>query len=169
MSRETLYLGIDPGLAALGWGIIKKNSHQLSLVEFGVIKTSSKLSLPQRLQKLYSELSLVINKHQPDKAAIEKLFFGKNAKTAMRVGEARGVILLTLTEHKLTPVEYSPAEIKQTITGYGKADKNQIKKMVQILLNLAEIPKPDDAADALATAITHANVKRNLVSDKIKK
>ncbi|MBU0708744.1 crossover junction endodeoxyribonuclease RuvC [Patescibacteria group bacterium] len=156
-------LGIDPGLATTGWGIIEtQNSPMgkptgqapLKTQNYGVIKTASKNNLGLRLEKIYSELNQLIKRYGPDIVAVEKLFFGKNAKTAMLVGEARGVIILVSQKHKLDILEYTPLQIKLATCGYGQAGKQQVQKMVKQLLNLQEIPRPDDAADALAVAYT---------------
>jgi len=144
-----IILGIDPGTAIIGYGIIKKNEN-LSLIDYGCITTSAKLTTAERLSYLYKELKKIINKYKPDIASVEKLFFCKNIKTAMQVSQARGVILLTINNSK----------VPQAITSYGKAEKNQVQKMVKILLKLEKIPKSDDAADALATAICCANNQR---------
>lgn len=153
-----LVLGIDPGIAITGYGLINENAQgQLELVEYGVIRTDAKIAAHVRLASLYEQLNQILLLHPPESCAVEKLFFQKNVKTASAVGEARGVIMLALSQHGLSPAEYTPNEIKQAVCGYGNADKNQVKQMVKILLNLPELPTPDDAADALATAITHFN------------
>jgi crossover junction endodeoxyribonuclease RuvC len=143
-------LGIDPGYSLVGFGILEEDR----VLDYGCIKTENKPD------KLHSQLSEIIQKHKPDVMAIEKLFFSKNTKTAMRVGEGRGVIMLAAAQAKLPVAEYSPSEIKLAVTGYGQADKKQIQMMVKALLKLSEIPQPDDAADALAVAICHQNSYR---------
>ena len=156
-----LVIGIDPGTALTGYGLVLENSSgQLVAVEYGVVKTPAKKPMPQRLSQLFHELTEVLGRHNPDEAAVEKLFFQSNVRTAISVGQARGVALLALAEAGPTIAEYSPNEIKQAITGYGGADKRQMQHMVRALLNLEEVPKPDDAADALAVAICHHHSAR---------
>jgi len=153
-----LVLGVDPGIAITGYGLVDEDDHgQLRMVEYGVIRTDPQMPLAQRLVSLYEQFNELLLLHSPQCCAVEKLFFQKNVKTATAVGEARGVIILTLMQHTLLPAEYTPNEIKQAVCGYGSAGKAQVKQMVQVLLNLPKPPTPDDAADALATAITHHN------------
>ena len=154
--NNPVIMGIDPGLADLGWGVVTNEKSLIKLVDFGVIKTKSTQKLTDRLQSIYREITKIIKNYQPNRIGIEQLFFGKNAKTAMVVGEARGVVLLALAQLGYEPIEFKPAEIKMTLTGYGNADKKQIQFMVKTMLKLKHIPKPDDAADALAVAITCA-------------
>jgi crossover junction endodeoxyribonuclease RuvC len=147
-------LGIDPGTAITGYAIIEEDEHgALKLVTLGVINTPAHTPLSSRLQMIYEGLSEIVNKFQPEASAVEQLFFSKNARTAMSVGHARGVTLLALSNAGLTIHEYTPMQIKQAVTGYGGARKQQIQEMVRMLLNLSSIPKPDDAADAAAVAI----------------
>lgn len=151
-----LVLGIDPGLAITGYGFIEVNQHhEYSCVNYGVIRTESGLTDPERLVVIYNTLTDLIHHHQPDTSTVEKLFFQRNVKTALSVGQARGVVMLALAQANIPIYEYTPNEIKQTISGYGNAGKRQIQRMVQTLLNLNELPNPDDAADALAVAICH--------------
>lgn len=152
-----LTLGIDPGTAILGWGLVEENGRGLKQLAHGCVKTSSKTPPAERLGLLFSGVREVIRKHRPDQVAVEKLFFGKNAKTAISIGEARGVVLLAAHEEGVPIAEYTPMQVKIAATGYGKAEKAQVQKMVKSLLRLSEIPKPDDAADALAVAICHLN------------
>lgn len=153
-----LVLGIDPGLAITGFGLVRTTErNEYACVDYGVLRTASNLPDAQRLLKLYDELTALINQHHPDSSAVEKLFFQKNVKTALSVGQARGVVMLTLAQANLSIHEYTPNVVKQTICGYGKAGKRQIQRMVQTLLHLNELPEPDDAADALAVAICHIN------------
>lgn len=154
-------LGIDPGLATTGYGIINLQTAngRLQIVDYGCVKTSAKLSFAERLKIIYSEIEQLVKKYQPDKIAIEKIFFAKNVKTAMQVGEARGVITLAAVRNNLSILEFTPLQVKQALTGYGRASKEQIQEMVKAILSLREIPRPDDAADALAIAITGANTK----------
>ncbi len=149
-------LGIDPGTAIMGWGIVEEDGEGgLRLVEYGALTTHKDLSLPRRLQILYSGLTELIAAYRPDTAGIEELFFSKNVTTAIAVSHARGVALLALANADVPVHEYRPMAVKQAITGYGHADKPQIQEMVRIQLGLERIPKPDDAADALAIAICH--------------
>jgi len=148
-----IILGIDPGIADTGYGVIKSEGSKLTCLAYGSIKTDSKLDLISRLDILHRALDKIIKKYQPDLAAIEQLFFNKNVRTALIVGQARGVILLTLKQNKLTIVDYTPSQVKSAVSAYGQASKLQVQKMVKLILNLKELPKPDDAADALAVAI----------------
>jgi crossover junction endodeoxyribonuclease RuvC len=153
-----LVLGIDPGIAITGYGLIQQgDQNEYVCVDYGVISTQSSLPDADRLSILYDSLTAVIQKHHPDTSAVEKLFFQKNVKTALSVGQARGVAMLTLAQAHLPIMEYTPNEVKQTVCGYGSAGKAQVQQMVQTLLNLDVLPKPDDAADALAVAICHIN------------
>ena len=153
-------LGLDPGTASTGYGIIDSNDGRLSVVTFGVIKTPAGESASSRLQTIYDELNSLIARYQPDSAGVEELFFGRNITTAISVGQARGVLLLALANANIPIGEYSPPKIKDTVTGYGKADKAQVQLMVRNLLDLEETPRPDDAADGLAVAITHYHYQR---------
>ncbi len=151
-------LGIDPGLALVGYGIVDVNNYNSKMVDYGVIVTDATDSLPARLECIYEVLDGLIKEYKPEEVAIEELFFNKNVKTAITVGHARGVEILACKNNGLEIYEYTPLQIKQAITGYGRADKRQIQEMVKVLLKLDKIPKPDDAADALAVAITHGSV-----------
>lgn len=154
-------VGIDPGTAITGYGVVRlKRDGSLELVDFGVIRTSSNQPMPGRLKKLRAELVKIIAMHQPDSAAVEQLFFQKNVKTAIAVGQARGVALLVFGENDVPVHEYSPPQVKQAVVGYGGAGKAQVQKMVQQLLGMADPPSPDDAADALAVAICHVHSMR---------
>lgn len=148
-------IGIDPGTAMTGWGIVEEEDQGLNLVACGVVTTPAGTPLPQRLQSIYRELTSIVQQYRPDSSAIEELFFSKNAKTALAVGHGRGAAMLALANADLSIVEYKPLEVKQALTGHGSADKRQIQQMVKLLLALDEIPRPDDAADALAVAICH--------------
>ena len=152
-----LILGIDPGTATTGFGLVEQQGDKLVHVHCGCILTSPKETSQGRLAKIYSELKAIIGKHKPKAMAVERLYFGENSKTAMAVGQARGIVLLAAAEAKLAMYEYTPLEVKMAITGYGKAEKRQIQQMVRVLLRLTAVPKPDDAADALAVAICHLN------------
>lgn len=150
-------IGVDPGTATTGFGIIDHHHGRYTFVDAGVITTPPNQPMPERLITLHQELAQVIAETKPDQASVELLYFATNVTTAITVGQARGVILLTLAEAGLTPAEYTPMQIKQAITGYGGAKKPQIQEMVRVLLKLPAIPRPDDAADGLAIAMTHAN------------
>ena len=157
----TLALGIDPGIATTGYGLVRlTRDGELVAVSFGIISTPKDSSAPARLEMLFDQLKALLKKHRPDTAAVEKLFFQSNVKTALSVGQARGVIMLCLQKAGIEPFEYTPNEVKQAVAGYGGADKRQVQDMVRALLQLDSIPKPDDAADALAIAITHLNTNR---------
>ncbi len=153
-------IGIDPGTAITGWGVIEGDGDTLTALSYGVITTPAGMPLPQRLQTIYRELTDVIQQWQPETAGLEELFFSKNAKTALTVGHGRGVAMLALANANLSITEYKPLEVKQAITGHGGADKSQIQYMVRLLLSLDDIPRPDDAADALAVAICHLHSAR---------
>ncbi|MHB1317998.1 MAG: crossover junction endodeoxyribonuclease RuvC [Anaerolineae bacterium] len=155
-----LVLGLDPGLAITGYGLIRGDGQRLELAEYGVIRTDAGLGMSERLVLIHDSLQQVLVRHTPDVAAVEELFFSTNARTAMLVGEARGVLLLTLAQSGLPIYEYTPMQVKQAITGYGGADKNQIQQMVRLLLSLDTLPQPDDAADALAVSICHHHSAR---------
>lgn len=149
-------IGIDPGTATTGYGIIKEDpSGNVSVVDYGVILTDPGLTIELRLKKIFNEISKIIDLHHPDSGAVEKLFFQKNVTNAISVGQARGVMLLALANAGVEVAEYTPNEVKLAVSGNGAAEKKQVQKMVQTLLELQEIPKPDDAADALAVAICH--------------
>ena len=153
-------MGIDPGTATTGWGMVKRQEDALTLLDYGTVSTAQDTPAPQRLQIIYRELGHVISRHEPDAAAVEKLFFSKNVRTAMAVGQARGVALLAVADAGLPLHEYTPMEVKQSVCGYGKASKEQIQKLVNMLLGLDFLPEPDDAADAIAVAICHLNSER---------
>jgi len=153
-------LGLDPGTATTGYGIIDVEDGDFTLVTYGVIKTSPKMAMPNRLQVIEQALQALLDKYQPESAGIEEVFFGRNVTTAITVGQARGVLLLTLANAEIPIGEYSPPKIKDAVTGYGKADKQQVQMMVRNLLDLEETPRPDDAADGLAVAITHYQYQR---------
>ena len=153
-------LGIDPGTGILGFGVIEASKGKVRLVDAGVIRTPVKEDDAVRLQTIYEELTDIIMQSKPEEMAVEKLFFAQNVTTAMTVSQARGVILLCGMQSGLKIAEYTPLQIKQALTGYGRAEKKQIQEMVRALLKLKEVPKPDDCADALAAAITHANSMR---------
>lgn len=157
MAGSFLVLGLDPGIAITGYGLVRESAGALCAVDYGVITTPARTPLPERLQQLYRQLAALIAAHRPDSAAVESLFFSANVKTAMAVGQARGVALLALAEAGLPLAEYKPTEVKQAVAGFGGADKTQMQQMVTALLDLDAVPQPDDAADALAVAICHIN------------
>ena len=150
-------IGIDPGYAIMGWGILDLKGNKFSVVDYGSITTDAGVEAPKRLQHIYAELVAIIAKYQPEEAAIEELFFNNNAKTVILVGEARGIAVLACANAGLEISEYTPLQIKQALVGYGRADKKQVQAMVKAILNLKEVPKPDDTADAVAAAICHGH------------
>ncbi|MEW6084761.1 MAG: crossover junction endodeoxyribonuclease RuvC [Chloroflexota bacterium] len=157
----TLALGIDPGTATTGYGLVRlMPDGELAAVSFGIISTPKDATPSARLAMLYNDLRKLLKQHKPDTAAVEKLFFARNVTTGIAVGQARGVVLLALQQAGLEVFEYTPKEVKNAVAGYGNAEKRQVQEMVRALLQLDSIPKPDDAADALAIAITHLNTKR---------
>lgn len=153
-------LGIDPGTAILGWGVVVREAGKVTALDYGAIETPAGEAMETRLLTLYQELCAVIARLRPNCAAVEKLFFGQNTKSALSVGQARGVVLLALAQANLPVWELTPAEVKQAVTGWGRADKRQIQAMVTRLLQLDEVPHPDDTADALAIALTAAEQMR---------
>lgn len=155
-----IILGVDPGTAITGYGFVQSDGDALRMIAYGAITTPADWRMPQRLQHIYAELVAQIRQHQPTDAVVEKLFFSKNVRTALSVGQARGVALLAAAQAGLTIHEYTPLEIKQAVVGYGRAEKTQIQQMVKLLLQLDHVPQPDDAADALAIAICHAHSAR---------
>lgn len=148
-------LGIDPGTGLMGFGVVETGRKPL-FVDAGVIRTKVHQPEPERLLIIYDSLQEIVAHNKPQVVSVEKLFFARNVTTAMSVAQARGVVLLVAQQHNLPIFEYTPMQIKQSLTGYGKADKKQMQEMVRLLLNLKEVPKPDDAADALAAALTHS-------------
>ena len=150
-------LGIDPGLATVGYGVIEVNGDRRRMLQYGTINTKAGEPTPARLCSIFEAINQLMDIYQPDDVAIEELFFSKNITTGIAVGEARGVILVAVNRRTENLYEYTPMQIKQAVTGWGGADKRQVQQMVKILLNMQEIAKPDDAADALAVALTHAN------------
>jgi len=152
-----IILGIDPGIATTGYGVIEKTGHKLVAVAYGAILTPAGMDLPERLLMLSRELQTIMQTHQPESLGIEELFFNTNVKTAMTVGQARGVVLLVAEQNGIKSTGYTPPQVKSAVCGYGKADKIQVQDMVMRLLNLKAKPKPDDVADALAIAICHAH------------
>lgn len=152
-----IILGIDPGIAIVGWGVLEYSGSKFKVLDFGSIQTPSDMSTEDRLCAIYEALTSIIKKYKPEQMAIEELFWNTNQKTGIRVSEARGVILLCAKRNGLTIAEYTPLQVKQAVVGYGRAEKKQVITMVTMLLNLPKPPKPDDTADALAIAICHAH------------
>lgn len=152
-----IIIGIDPGYAIVGVGVVEYKGNKFRPIEYTAITTSAGMNTVDRLKKIYDEMAMLIDKHKPDAMAIEELFFNSNQKTAINVAQARGVILVAAANKGVPVREYTPLQVKQSVTGYGRADKKQIQEMVKLILHLNVIPKPDDAADALALAICHAH------------
>jgi crossover junction endodeoxyribonuclease RuvC len=157
VEQKLIILGIDPGIAILGYGLVNYEANKFSVIDYGAVTTEAGIPMSQRLTLIYDSLIDIFDKYKPDVFAIEELFFNKNIKTALTVGHARGVAVLAGTKYGIPVYEYTPLQVKQAVVGYGRAEKKQIQQMVKILLNLREIPKPDDVADALAVAICHGN------------
>jgi crossover junction endodeoxyribonuclease RuvC len=156
-----LVLGIDPGIGTTGYGVVGEDARgEVALVAYGAIETPPGAPMPERLLRLYNEMTAAFQQYQPESVAVEQLFFGRNVTTAIMVGQARGVILLAAAQAGLAVYEYKPAEVKQAISGYGNADKRQMQEMVKLLLHLDRIPRPDDAADAVAVAVCHFHSAR---------
>jgi len=155
-----LVLGIDPGVAITGFGLLEGSEAEARLVASGVITTSAALSFPERLLALHDELTRLIAQHRPQVAAAEQLFFARNARTALAVGHGRGVVLLALAQAGLAVYEYTPLQVKQAVAGYGRASKEQVQEMIRLLLSLDAAPQPDDAADAVAVALCHLQSAR---------
>ncbi len=153
-------LGIDPGTGILGFGVIEHDGHNSKMIDAGVIRTPVSQPLPERLQTIHDELAELMDALTPAALSVEKLFFARNVTTAISVSHARGVVLLLGQQRGIPIFEYTPLQIKQAVTGYGKADKKQIQEMVRIMLGLSQVPKPDDCADALAAALTHVTQAR---------
>ena len=152
-----IILGIDPGLATLGYGVIEADANRRRVIQYGTLNTAAGQPMPQRLRAILHGMNQLLDIYQPDEVAFEELFFSKNITTGMAVSMARGVALAAVAERTENLYEYTPMQIKQAVTGYGGADKHQVQQMVKMLLNMKEIARPDDAADALAVALTHAN------------
>ncbi len=152
-----IILGIDPGIAIVGWGVIEFSGNKMKPLAYGAITTPAHTPITQRLKTIYDELSIIIDKYKPEAMAVEELFFNTNVKTAITVAHARGIVLLCASQKGIPDFEYTPLQVKQALTGYGRADKAQIQNMVKIMLGINAVPKPDDTADALAIAICHAH------------
>ena len=164
MLCELIILGIDPGYAIVGYGVVAYNSSRFSVVEYGAVTTEAGLPFTSRLLQIFDELCKIIERVHPDALSIEKLFFNTNTTTAIDVAQARGVILLAAKKHNIPVYEYTPLQVKSAVTGYGRAEKKQVMDMVKNLLRLEKIPKPDDTADALAIAVCHAHSAGSLYS-----
>ena len=165
-STSRIILGIDPGVAIVGYAVVEAQGDALTMIACDVIRTPKNLPLAHRLQHIYQQLTELVNSYHPQEAAMEELFFGRNVSTAIAVGQARRVILLALANRGLSIAEYTPNEVKVAVTGYGAAKKEQVGEMVRILLHLIAVPRPDDAADAAAIAICHAHTVRSLNEEK---
>ncbi len=163
-----IILGIDPGIAIVGFGVIEKTRNDCRVIDYGVITTHKDTRTPVRLQQVYSGIMQLIEKYKPDAIALEELFFNNNITTAITVAQARGVLLIASANYTENLYEYTPLQIKQALTGNGRAEKKQVQYMVKAILNLSSIPKPDDAADALAVALTHAQTNTYLSQTQIR-
>lgn len=152
-----IILGIDPGIAIVGYGVIECKGNRFKALDYGAITTEANIPFTERIRIIYDDMTTLIDKYNPTDLAIEELFFNKNVKTAIKVGQARGVEILAAVHKGLNIYEYTPLQVKQGVVGYGRAEKRQVQEMVKLLLNLKEIPKPDDAADALALALCHGS------------
>lgn len=153
-----IILGIDPGYAIVGWGVVEYNHSKFRALGYGAITTDAGTEFPQRLQTIYNDMCYILEKYKPDAMSMEKLFYNSNQKTVIDVAQARGVITLAAQMYGKDIYEYTPLQVKQSVTGYGRAEKKQVMEMIKNILNLKEIPKPDDTADALAMAICHGHV-----------
>ena len=160
-------LGIDPGYAIVGWGVLDYEKNRFSIVDFGAITTEAGTPFAERLQIIYDDISYIINATQPNAISMEKLFFQNNQKTAIDVAQARGVLMLAGQQRGIDIFEYTPLQVKQGVVGYGKAEKKQVQEMTRTILGLDSVPKPDDTADALAMAICHAHCNGSIMSDVI--
>ncbi|MCD7873315.1 MAG: crossover junction endodeoxyribonuclease RuvC [Clostridiales bacterium] len=156
-------LGIDPGYAIIGWGVLEYKSNKFKVLDYGAITTDAHTEFPIRLQQIYTELNNIFEMYSPQALSMEKLFYNNNAKTVIDVAQARGVITLSSQLHKVPLFEYTPLQVKQSVTGYGRAVKKQVQEMTRIILGLEKIPKPDDTADALAMAICHAHCSGSIL------
>lgn len=162
-----IILGIDPGYAIVGYGVIRSEHGQLTHIRHGAITTPAGVPLHLRLQEIYHDMLTLLDTFQPDAVAVEELFFNTNITTGIQVGHARGVILLACAEKGIPPAEYTPSEVKQSVVGYGRAEKRQVMEMTRMMLKLSRMPKPDDAADALALAICHAHTAGSQLAGRL--
>lgn len=158
-----IILGIDPGYAIIGWGILEYKANKFRVIDYGAITTEAHIPFPVRLQTIYMEMNSIIEKFRPEVMSMEKLFYNSNAKTVIDVAQARGAIVLSAQMHGVKISEYTPLQVKQSVTGYGRAVKKQVQEMTRIILGLEKIPKPDDTADALAMAICHGHSSSSLL------
>ena len=158
---SVIILGIDPGYGTIGYGVVRYEKNRFTPIQFGAITTPPNAPMHLRLCELYDDLKTIISTFHPDCAAVEELFFHNNITTGIQVAQARGVILLALAQHGLDPVSYTPSQVKQSVVGYGKAEKHQVMEMTRTMLGLSKIPRPDDAADALAVAICHGHAMQS--------
>lgn len=158
-----IILGIDPGYAIVGYGVIKYEANRFSVLDYGAITTPAGMPFVERLETIYNDLNMIFCKYQPQAMAIEKLFYNTNAKTVIDVAQARGVTVLAAHQNKADIFEYTPLQVKQSVVGYGRAEKKQVQEMTRVILNLEKVPKPDDTADALAMAICHAHSSVSLM------
>ena len=156
-------LGIDPGYAIIGWGVLDFDNVHFSVVKYGAITTSPDTTFDKRLDEIYGDMNIVIDKFRPDCMSVEKLYFNSNITTGIDVAQARGVITLSARLHNVPVFEYTPLQVKQSVTGYGRAVKKQVQEMTRVILNLEKIPKPDDTADALAMAICHGHCSSSIL------
>ena len=161
-----IILGIDPGYAIVGYGVIEYKNNHFTVLTYGAVTTAAGMPFNERLEHIYNGITEVIEKYKPVSLSIEKLFYNSNAKTVIDVSQARGVLILAAQKQRLSVCEYTPLQVKQSVVGYGRAEKKQVQEMTRILLNLEKIPKPDDAADALALAICHAHCSGSLMYAK---
>ena len=152
-----IVLGIDPGIAIVGYGVIDYTGNKFTVLDYGAVTTPATMAVPDRLNEIFNGVNVIIEKYKPEFMAIEELFYNKNAKTVINVAQGRGVTLLTAARHQIPVYEYTPLQVKQAVVGYGRAEKKQVQQMTKVLLNLEKVPKPDDTADALAIAICHAH------------
>ncbi len=158
-------LGIDPGYGLIGYGVLKKEGHKLDVIDYGAISTPKDMPMSMRLQIIYESMLMLIDKYKPEEVGIEKLYWGRNITTAIPVAQARGVIILALQQRGVKIYEYTPLQVKSALVGTGRAEKSQVQYMVKTLLNLQKIPRPDDAADALAMAICHTQTNHKLTNN----
>lgn len=158
-------LGIDPGYAIIGWGVLEYQENKFKVIDYGAITTQAKAPFPLRLQKIYNEMCILHKTYKPDAMSMEKLFYNNNAKTVIDVAQARGVITLSAQNYGVPIFEYTPLQVKQSVVGYGRAEKKQVQEMTRLILNLPSIPKPDDTADALAMAICHGHSSGSLMGN----
>ncbi len=158
-----IILGIDPGYAIVGWGVLEYKGNKFKVLDYGAITTEAKTPFPLRLQHIWNEMCILIKKYKPQAMSLEKLFYNTNAKTVIDVAQARGVIVLAAQTYGVDIFEYTPIQVKQSVVGYGRAEKKQVQEMTRVILNLEKIPKPDDTADALAMAICHGHASGSLM------